>query len=137
MYATLERFCYSPFGTLGTLTYGGKSFVTVERPWLGNLRYESCIPEGVYTCKRYRSARFPSTFEVTGVEGRSHILFHVGNTAKDVQGCIALGQFLDKCYGVRNSRFAFGEFMEDMRGRDKFELKITQFKAAWPEQPQN
>lgn len=132
MNATLERFAYTPFGTFGVLTYKGKSLVTVEKPWLGNIPNESCIPEGMYTCKRYSSARFPDTFEVTEVEGRSHILFHVGNSAKDVKGCIAVGQLLDnKSYRILHSRFAFNQFMFDLYGHEEFGLKVTQFKAAY------
>ena len=131
MLAILERFAYTPFCTLGTLTYNGRSLVTIEKPWLGNMPYESCIPEGVYTCKRYRSERFPNTFEITDVEGRSHILFHVGNSAKDVEGCIALGQYVDQDkYEIRNSRFAFREFMADTSKYDEFELKIRHFSPS-------
>ena len=127
MSVILERFSYSPFGTFGTLTYGGKSLVTVEKPADGNKPYVSCIPPGVYTCKRYKSERFPNTFQIMGVPGRTHILFHVGNTSKDVEGCIALGQYLDdEGWGIKNSRFAFREFMDDMQGRDCFELQITE-----------
>ena len=131
MLAVLERRVYLPFCTMGTLTYNGRTLVTMEKPWLGNLPYESCIPEGVYTCKRYRSDRFPNTFEITDVEGRTHILFHVGNTVKDVVGCVALGQYIDQDkYEIRNSRFAFREFIADMEGRDEFELKIRHYSPT-------
>lgn len=133
MLAVLERRAYLPFCTIGALTYNGRTLVTIEKPWLGNERFESCIPEGVYTCKRYSSERYPNTFEITDVFNRSGILFHAGNTAKDVQGCVALGQYLDHTgYRVVNSRFAIREFTADMEGLDEFELIVNQFRPEYP-----
>lgn len=57
MSVTLERFAYSPFGTFGKLIYGDKTFLTVERPWLGNKPYKSCIPEGVYVGKMWKALK--------------------------------------------------------------------------------
>jgi len=131
MLAILERRAYLPFCTMGVLTYNGRSLVTIEKPWLENVPYLSCIPEGVYTCKRYSSERFPNTFEITDVEGRTHILFHAGNTAKDVVGCVALGQYIDQDkYEIRNSGFAFREFMADLEGVEEFELNIRHYSPS-------
>ena len=124
----LERFAYNPESTLGTLTFDDKTFVTVEPPWLDNQRNVSCVPEGFYTCKRYSSKRYPSTFEITNVEDRSYIVFHAGNTAKDSEGCIILGTMLGGGQNVLNSKKAMAEFMSDMEDVNSFELQIKQYR---------
>ena len=138
MIVTLERFAYTPFGTLGRLTYGDRTLFTVERPWLGNKAFESCIPEGVYTCRRYSSARYPDTFQVLDVPERTYILFHAGNTAKDVQGCIALGLRLSgqNC-AVSKSRLAVAQFIVDMAGVSEFCINITHFSADYKQKMRN
>lgn len=89
--AILDRYAYLHNGTAGVLTVAGQSFATVEKPWINNEQFRSCIPEGTYTVKKYNSPRFPDTWEIQDVEGRSHILIHAGNSPKDVEGCIAVG----------------------------------------------
>ncbi|MFA0814041.1 DUF5675 family protein, partial [Microbulbifer epialgicus] len=68
---TLTRFAYGSEATLGRLCVGDRTFYTVERPWLGNKPFESCIPEGVYQCDPYSSAKYPSVWELQEVPGRS------------------------------------------------------------------
>ena len=73
----------------------------------------------------YRTKGGYETFEVTNVPGRSRILFHVGNTAKDVQGCIALGRAVPgDPFVVVNSRATFKEFMSKLEGIETFQLTI-------------
>src|SRR4030042_111496 len=69
--------------------------VTLERPWLANLRSVSCIPTGIYVCRRVQSPKFGNTFEVSEVPGRSHILFHKGNISDAPHGCILVGAQFD------------------------------------------
>jgi len=125
---TLKRFAYTPMGTFGTITFGdGLQLYTVERPWLGNKPNVSCIPVGKYICKPRKYFRGGyDAFEVVGIPNRSHILFHVGNTMQDVQGCIALCSNLGTVKGIWGgvqSRAAFKLFMERM-GNDEFQLTI-------------
>ena len=95
--AILERFAYLPDGTLGKLTIDDQVFWIAERPWRGNKKEISCIPTGTYTCKAYTSKRFGETFEITDVEDRTYILFHVGNfPEKDSHGCLLVGESLMK-----------------------------------------
>lgn len=88
----------------------------------------SSIPVGTYICKRYHSAKFPDTFEVTGVPGRGSILFHAGNTAEDTHGCILLGRSWGWLYGdkraVLNSGDTFKEFLALTASVDEFTLTI-------------
>lgn len=66
---------------------------TVERPWIDNKPFVSCIPLGTYTVKKRDGSnadlKYPEAWEVLGVEGRSGILFHIANRPCEVYGCIA------------------------------------------------
>lgn len=75
---------------------------TLERPWRDNMRRKSCIPAGRYELvqrkhgqyfKNYKR-RFDHQFvvEIAGVEGRSHILIHIGNYPKNSLGCVLVGK---------------------------------------------
>ena len=65
---------------------------TVERPWLDNKPFVSCIPTGTYTVKKRdgsnQDLKYPDAWEVLDVKHRWGILFHVANTPIDVVGCI-------------------------------------------------
>ncbi len=130
---TLLRRAYMAFGTFGELLIaspnGNVRLVTVERPWESNRKFLSCIPEGVYICRKRISGRFGITYEVTQVPGRSHILFHVGNRPEDFQGCIGLGMrfgYVDGVWAVRESRLAINEFKEAIFS-ETFTLKLKQY----------
>lgn len=133
---TLERFAKTSHGVLGRLG----PFRTLERQDLGNKPNVSCIPAGTYTCRRsfFNRGGYP-TFEVTGVPGRSLILFHVGNTEGDSNGCILIGRE----FGVLNvtdpatkatapkiatltSKDAFAAFMKSLEGVESFTLTIRE-----------
>ena len=134
----LERFCYSPQGTFGTIQLSqvrsGLSPIvlyTIELPWQYNEREKSCIPQASFICKRFSSAKHPNTFEVTNVPARTGILFHVGNTKDDFQGCIGLGLNLGTVgnrWAVLASGVAFGKFMDYLKDDQEFRLTITQYK---------
>lgn len=82
---------YFPNGTNGELYYEGKRLCfTIERPWLGNKRQVSCIPEGRYRLvKRYTQPRGWHLM-VQGVKGRTGILIHPANDAlRELEGCLA------------------------------------------------
>ena len=124
---TLERFCYAPSCTLGVLRIRDKKFYTMEKPPLGNRVNESCIPQGLFVCKRYHSGKHGETFEVS-VPGRTYILFHIGNTSDDVKGCIALGLSADHDrFRIARSKDAMKEFREVLSGFEEFNLYITQY----------
>lgn len=90
---TLKRVSFDDDGTFGVLVYERVPFLlTLERPWRENERGISSIPEGSYTVKRDSTESHPNTFRVTNVPGRDGILIHTGNTEKDVEGCILVGQ---------------------------------------------
>jgi hypothetical protein len=107
----LKRVCTSDKGTFGVLSNEGIPLcVTCELPWKNNQRKISCIPTGIYHCKPYSSAKYPDVWEVTNVPNRDAILMHKGNTIKDIQGCILVGQsfgMLKDLPAVLNSGIAF------------------------------
>lgn len=132
----LRRGHSKDWGTPGLLTLpDGSCFHTLELPWRNNRRQKSCIPEGSYVCQITRSPRFGRVYAVTGVDGRSNILFHSGNYAGDidkgykthVQGCILLGKRTGDMGGQRAvlvSRPAVSEFMSRLAGQP-FILEIS------------
>ena len=117
-------------GTFGVLRLNGQVFcVTLEPPDLGNAQGLSCIPPGQYTCTRVDSPTFGPTFEITGVPGRSHILFHQGNVVRDTHGCVLLGRHfgqLGSDRGVMQSRSALTEFLERCQGEHAFQFEISE-----------
>lgn len=125
----LRRVAGTDYATYGVLARDGVPFaVTLERPWLDNRARESCIPAGVYLCKRVQSPKFGDTFEVTSVPGRSHILFHKGNVAEDSLGCILVGESFNPVKGkpgITASAEGYGEFMALQRGLNTFTLTVT------------
>lgn len=142
----LQRFAYLPTGTFGELKLpDGNSFMTVERPWLDNIPFDSCIPEGVYSLGYRASQTFSATtkgkflsgFEVKDVPGRSGILIHPGNWPSSVQGCIAVGKTFiamkdpksDSLYAVSSSQAAFADFMEKFKPGTYMQIEISSLKA--------
>ncbi len=136
----LVRFGPTPDGTLGRLG----PWAALEEEDQGNRRNVSSIPTGTYVCRRtmYNRGGY-ETFEVTGVEGRSRILFHVLNTEEDTDGCIGLGmrfgvlEVIDEDSGIMThklavlrSRDAFNAFMVSLDGVEEFALVVTDHRGG-------
>jgi hypothetical protein len=136
---------FGVFGYLDILADDGKRVLrlcTAEDDWLDNAVGQSAIPAGRYRCKRtvWHKTNTP-TYEITGVPGRSRILFHWGNTEEDVEGCVMLGLAFgaldvpdedapDKArktkWGIKGgtSRAAFDQFMATIAGVEAFTLDV-------------
>lgn len=132
-YITIVRCSQQKYSVLGLLLGFGLPFPTLELPWRDNLPQVSCIPAGVYDCKVRPcslgiSAGLGLAIEVLGVPGRSDILIHVGNTPKDIQGCVLVGERFgeDPNYGtiVVSSRVAYRRIMKDIKEGDEFLLTV-------------
>jgi len=124
----LVRVAYIPDGTFGVLFDEETPFcLTLEREWNDNKRGESCIPTGTYLCRRVQSPKFGDTFEICGVPGRSHILFHKGNLEDDSHGCVITGEeygeYKNKV-AVLSSGRAFREFKQRTDSIDSFKLEV-------------
>lgn len=125
---SLDRFAYHPVGTLGVIRLDGKTFWTVERPWLDNTAFKSCIPEGSYVMTRRVSPKFGETWHIKDVVDRSHILIHAGNYPHDFHGCIGLGTgLIEDRVAVSNSRVAVNRF-EELTGKEDHRI-IIKFNA--------
>jgi Family of unknown function (DUF5675) len=126
---TLQRVGQSSRGTFGVLRVGPVPFaLTLERPWVDNQPEVSCIPAGRYQCRRVRSPKFGDTFEVMDVPGRSHILFHKGNTVEDTEGCILVAEEFSGTFEapmVVSSERGFLEFKRLLDGHAEFTLLIA------------
>ncbi len=129
MMLTLIRVGQSSFGTTGVLVFNRVAFaVTLERPWRDNQTEISCIPPGLYVCQSIRSPHFGPTYEVMNVQGRTHILFHKGNTVEDTQGCILVAEEFSGTFDapmIVSSQRGFGEFMALVSGCPTFELDVV------------
>lgn len=131
----IDRFAYTRFGTLGRLTVGGLDLYTVERPWRGNERNESCIPEGVYCYQRHDSPKHGETLWLRDVPGRSEILIHPANGPHQLDGCLAPGIAYDwwaehneLC--VVDSREAMRKLLEVVG--DEGDLEISTWRPEYP-----
>jgi hypothetical protein len=113
---------YGYFGELKTRS--GKIFYTLERPYLSNMRFISCVPPGEYELLDHNSVRHGQTIKLSNPDlhvypnakasGRYGILFHSANVVNELQGCIAPG--LD--IGVVSGQWAVlssGEAMKQLR----------------------
>jgi len=133
---TIKRVSTNDDGTYGVLLDDTTPFaLTLEKPWHDNTPGISCIPAGIYVCKRVISAKFGETFEVTKVPGRKLIRFHWGNTKEDTRGCPLIAEE----FGFLRGRVAilvsqthpdkgFNEFMQRLKGYDEFLLTVI----WWP-----
>jgi len=131
MILTLKRVADTIHDTAGVLAVEGNFpfALTMERQGKNNTPSVSCIPAGTYTCRRVVSHHFGNTFEVTDVEGRSHILFHKGNIQDDSHGCIIIGEQFERLAGkpaVLSSKHGYNQFMEVVASVDSFILKIRE-----------
>ncbi len=124
----LIRIAETSDGTFGVLTWNTKPFaVSLEDRWRENRVGRSCIPSGLYSCERVQSPKFGETFEITNVPGRSHILFHAGNTHEDTEGCVLVAEQYGQLNGqdaVLRSRPGFDEFLRLIENTYRFNLKI-------------
>ena len=105
------------FGTF-VLVGGHRSFIchTIERPWLDNVPFKSCVPPDEYTLEPHVSPRFGHCLKITGCEpARTHCLFHPANVVENVTGCVGPGRRRGDLHGepaVIDSRSAMNELLE-------------------------
>ena len=81
--------------TLGDVmvTDGDKEFKckSLELPWKGNMENISCIPTGIYRCKKIVSPSLGECFEISGVPYRTLVRGHAANFTRQILGCVAFG----------------------------------------------
>lgn len=91
---TLNRTLYTPDGTFGLLRDNNYPIcITLERPWLDNKPFISCIPPGLYELTylvKSPSFKYPH-YWLRNVENRTWIKIHIANVVSELSGCIAVG----------------------------------------------
>ena len=128
MIVNINRQEFNKNEILGILSMNNKIICyTLENAWHNNEKNISCIPEGIYICKRHNSPKYGETFIITGVEDRTNILIHWGNTHINTKGCILTGSevgYLDGERAVLSSKKAFNVLMGELKDIDEFILTI-------------
>lgn len=122
------------FGTFGVWIIDSRVFcVTLEPADLLNASNVSNIPAQQYMCERYKSTRYPNTFQIMNVPGRTSVLIHSGNVKEHTEGCVLLAQHYGKLNsggaierGILNSGKTFNAFMSLMNGIDSFHLTVIE-----------
>jgi|ETNvirenome_6_85_1030632.scaffolds.fasta_scaffold30023_4 hypothetical protein len=114
--------------TLGVLyaINGDFEVKTLELPWLDNTPNISCIPEGVYECRRstFHVGGYPC-WEICDIEGRTLVKIHIGNYPSDILGCVIVGMGRSESTpAVWSSKTAFTKFMENTKDMNEFQLEI-------------
>ena len=135
MIVYMTRFAWLPSGVVGSIRWGDKSAYTLEPAWRDNEPYKSCIPDGVFRCRKFSGARWPDTYQICDVPGRSAILFHPANWPHELQGCIALGrdyQINGKSPQLMQSRDITERFIDEMHALG-FWLDIQPARTHWME----
>lgn len=103
----LQRTQFTPQSTIGCLAVNGVSkYVTLEPPRDGDPY--CCIPTGSYIVKIVWSPKHKRLLpQLQDVPGRTVIEMHIGNTAKDTEGCILVGTVPEQDE-ITGSTLAFG-----------------------------
>ncbi len=104
--------------TLGKLKVSnGLELITIERAWLNNQPFVSCIPDGHYQLEWDTTGRIRNVPRLRNVPERSQINIHAANLASELHGCIAVGMVLGGNMvepRVERSKEAMGLLMESL-----------------------
>ena len=132
----LIRVSYNAYGTFGVLLKDGVPMcVTLEDPWNYNKKNISCVPTGSYECIPHNGHRYKDTWVLKGVPKRTAILFHIGNTQKDTEGCILVGQrfgTLDEQPAILGSKPAMAILREVLPNSFKITIKDGTIEGKKP-----
>jgi hypothetical protein len=131
----LTRLVYEPEQTLGVINvYEGTKHLfhckTLELPNKNNERGKSSIPASSYKLEFEYSPKFHrKLWELKGVPGRSEIKIHAGNYARQIQGCILVGDFhldIDNngSRDVRNSRNTLKRLHKTLENESNLEIRV-------------
>ena len=99
---------------------------TIELPWLDNEPDKSCIPVGTYRFIAYLSPTHGNVWMAQNVPGRGNIEIHNANWAKQLLGCIGVGDafgILEGLPAVLNSVNTLNMLRDTLP--QSFDLEIT------------
>jgi hypothetical protein len=111
-------------GIRSVLFAKGKTFYTLERPWVGNERNISCIPSLTYYVKFLESSasgKYKNVYHIQDVPGRGGVLIHNGNIIAHTRGCVLIGLvkgILRGMIAVLSSKVALRRFVRLMEHKD-------------------
>lgn len=123
----IERAYFSDC-TIGRLSYLDFKCMVLELPWLDNQKNISCIPEGIYQCKkRFSPGKQYEVIEYIGVPNRAFIQAHYGNYTRQLLGCQLYGDGLkyldnDDIIDITNSEKTIKKLLSMLP--DEFEIEI-------------
>ena len=94
-------------GILLSKTNKAKKWFTIERPLFfngkSNIKLKCCIPKGSYIAELFKSNKFKRAYyELKNVPNRDKILYHLGNSIDDLEGCTALGARIEKNIKIKD-----------------------------------
>ena len=133
MDAKLVRYESARHGTFGVITCGDLELETVEKAWIDNKPFVSCVPAGKYKLVPFHSDKHGDVLCLVGngvtkyqeeASKRYSCLIHVANWSKQVQGCIGLGDDRNNDM-VTNSRTANREFYAMFNPHEEHTLEIV------------
>jgi hypothetical protein len=122
--------------TLGKLSLDGINLCyTVEKPWLSNKPFLSCVPSGTYDLipiknhDKYSDCWYLSNpdlgVSLNGNTTRTEILVHIANFPENVVGCIGPGLNLHPTkWGVSNSGSAMKYLRNILKDDVKWSIEI-------------
>lgn len=121
--------CYLDSATVGFVEIEDFKCVSLELPWRYNKKNISCIPSGMYKCRKITSGKNGECFEVQNVFDRTNVQGHIGNFTSDIQGCIIFGDGIrdinkDGVYDITSSRVTFGKLMAILPGEFILEVGL-------------
>jgi len=124
---SLKRWIFSFESTVGKL-YLNEQFIchTLEDTVRDTKIYgKTAIPCGEYEVVINYSPRYkrklPRLKDVPNFKG---ILIHPGNSAKDTDGCILVGEYGDRVNWVSNSRRTFNRLLKKLQEFDKITIEV-------------
>jgi len=136
MNVKLVRLAQNEYATMGHLLSAENELlgVTLELPWKDNQHGVSCIPVGIYECRRAihhpDSPKHYPVWRLEGVPNRDDVDIHIGNTVKDTQGCILVGSAYAPDHAIAASVAAFNRLMLLTADVDQLTLAISEAWAA-------
>ena len=134
----IERYASTKNGVQSHVKCGNDQWHGLERPWLDNLPFQSCIPTGTYALLPWESPQFGAVYIFVGgsvgiQEGageRYACLIHAANYTRQLQGCLALGMKKSDWYEVEesaavwSSRKALDDFKDKVGYQDPVQAVI-------------
>lgn len=120
---------FYPDCTTGRVRFGNFHCHSLELPWRNNINDISCIPNGIYPCRKIISPNHGECFEILEVPFRTLVRGHIGNFIKSTLGCVLFGDSIkdfnnDGILDVTNSGKTFDKLMSVLP--EEFVLEIGQ-----------